>query len=312
MFLFILNIVAPVFLLLVCGYASVKTRLVSDNAIDGVMRFASFIAVPCLLFHSTSTIDLDNAYNWRVLVSYYASAIVCFFIAIVSTQKLFKRRPGEAVAVSFGTLYYNLVLLGLPITERAFGAEGLLLAVTLISIHAVVCYFIGILVMEGVRADGRGLKQTLVVAFGLMFKNPFMMGLLSGFAVNVSGVQLPQILLDFVDMLKQAALPCALFALGGVLVRYRLSNELKEAGYLSSFGLLLHPILAFVFCLVLDLDELSRNVVVLMASMPAGINGYLFAQLYSRGVGTAANTVLLGTLLSVLTISAWLYLLLTL
>jgi len=311
MLLFIINIVAPVFLFLIAGYLSVKTRLTSDMVIDGVMRFASVVAVPCLLFHATLTIDLNTAYDWRVLVAYYASAISCFLLAIISTQKLFNRRPGEAVAVGFSTLYFNLVLLGVPITERAFGEEGMLLAITLISIHGVVGYFIGILVMEGVRADGRTFAQTLIVAFGAMFKNPFMIGLILGFAVNIAGLQLPQMLLDFINMLKQAALPCALFGLGGILVRYKLNNNLKEAGYLSAIGLLLHPILAFLFCVLVGLDSLGRNVVVLMAAMPAGVNAYLFAQLYSRGVGTAANTVLLGTALSVLTISAWLYILMT-
>ena len=40
--------------------------------------------------------------------------------------------------------------------------------------------------------------------------------------------------------------------------------------------------------------------------MPAGINGYIFASLYDRGVGTAANTVMLSTVLSVGTITFWL------
>ncbi len=49
--------------------------------------------------------------------------------------------------------------------------------------------------------------------------------------------------------------------------------------------------------------------VVLLAAMPAGINGYIFATLYNRAVGTAANAALIGTILSVGTITLWLALL---
>jgi predicted permease len=43
--------------------------------------------------------------------------------------------------------------------------------------------------------------------------------------------------------------------------------------------------------------------------MPPGMNGYIFASLYDRAVGTAANAVLIGTSLSVGTITVWLALL---
>ncbi len=46
-----------------------------------------------------------------------------------------------------------------------------------------------------------------------------------------------------------------------------------------------------------------------LAAMPPGINGYVFAAMYDRAVGTAASAVVLGTALSLLTITVWLALL---
>jgi len=308
--IYILNIVAPVFLVLLAGYLSVKSKLLNDEMIDGLMRFAVQIAIPCLLFRATSTIDLSSAYDWKVLVAYFGAAIACFSITCILTWRLFSRRPGQAVAVSFGALFSNLVLLGFPIIERALGDDLFYIAVAVVSLNAPICYFVGITVMEMVRADGRSLPQTTKVVFATMFKNSLMIGIALGFMVNLSGVVLPEFFIAAIDILKSAALPAALFGLGGILTRYSFTKELNEAASISMIALLLHPILAYTICTVLGVEVLIRNAVVLLAAMPPGLNAFLFAKLYSRGEGTAANTVLLSTILAVFSVSAWLWVLL--
>ncbi|MCS6759063.1 MAG: AEC family transporter, partial [Candidatus Devosia euplotis] len=48
---------------------------------------------------------------------------------------------------------------------------------------------------------------------------------------------------------------------------------------------------------------------IFLAAMPAGVNVYVFATYYNRGVSVAANTILIATIGSALTIAAWLYIL---
>ena len=124
MLLEILNVVAPVFIVVGAGYLAVRSGFFTAAHIDQLMKFAIQIAVPCLLFRAASTIDLAAAFDWRLLTSYYGSSIICFVIGFVIVRYLFKRRPGEAVAVAFSALFSNLVLLGLPISERAFGVAS--------------------------------------------------------------------------------------------------------------------------------------------------------------------------------------------
>ena len=83
-----------------------------------------------------------------------------FALGILGARKLFHHRPGEAVAIGFGALFSNSVLLGLPIMERAYGAAALGPTFAIVSIHAPFCYFLGITVMEFARADGRSLPDT--------------------------------------------------------------------------------------------------------------------------------------------------------
>ena len=309
MFAEIFNIVAPVFIVVAAGYAAVRSRILADEPIDQLMKFAIQFAIPCLLFSATSTIDLAVAFNWRLLLSYYAAAISSFAIAYVVVRYGFKRRPGEAVGIAFGALFSNLVLLGLPISERAWGIEGMAPSFALVSVNAPICYLVGITTMELLRADGRSFVETSRIVVNAIFRNSMMIGITLGFLVNFSGLPLPDPLLGAIDLLARASLPVALFALGGLLTRYQLSKSLGEAGVISTISLIVQPALVWLLAWQLQLPDATTRAIVLMAAAAPGLNAYLFAAMYNRGQDSAASSVLLSTLLSLFTITGWLILL---
>ena len=300
-------IVAPVFLMLACGYFSARSGLMSNDAINGLMRFAQGFAIPCLLFKAVMGLDLHGVFEPKLLIAFYTGSISCFVLAIVIARTLFKRRPGEAVVFGFGALYSNAVLLGLPISERAFGSGALAANYAIISIHALVCYLLGVLVMEFSRADGKPLTETLRDAFISLAKNPLMIGILLGFVANFSGLELWSPVQAWLDMAVSTALPVALFGLGAVLTRYQLSGHMKEPLLVVTLSLIVHPTITWVLCSqVFELSIEFTRAAVVTAAMAPGINVYLFAHMYQRAEDVAANAVLIGTVLSVFTASAWL------
>jgi len=305
----VFNIVAPVFIVVAAGFAAVRGKLLGDEPVDQLMKFAIQFAIPCLLFRATSTIDLAVAFDWRLLLSYYAAAIGSFAIAFIIVFKGFKRRPGEAVGIAFGALFSNLVLLGLPISERAWGVEGMAPGFALVSVNAPICYLVGITTMELLRADGRSAVGTARIVVNSIFRNSLMIGILLGFLVNFSGLSLPDPLIGAIDLLARASLPVALFALGGLLTRYQLSKSLGEAGLISTMSLIVQPALTWLLAWQLQLPDATTRAIVLMAAAAPGLNAYLFAAMYNRGQDSAASSVLLSTLLSVFTVSGWLVLL---
>ena len=306
MFLEIFSIVVPVFVLVIVGYAFVKIGLVTDSVIDGLMRFAVIIAIPCLLFRATYSLDLNAAFEWRSLAAYYAGAIGCFVIAIVIFRFGFKKRPGESIGIAFAALFSNLVMLGVPISERAWGLEFMTPNFALIAVNAPICYLIGITVMEFSRADGRNGRDTAIVVVKAMFKNSLMIGIGLGLMVNISALQLPEPVYASIELLARSAIPVALFGLGGVLTRYSSKEASREASVVTALALIVHPVIALWVCWWFELTEDVIRSIVLMAAMAPGLNAYLFATLYKRGEAIAASTVIMATTLSVLTLSLWL------
>jgi predicted permease len=162
--------------------------------------------------------------------------------------------------------------------------------------------------MEIARARGTGQSPArLVVTVGrAMFRNALILGILLGFIVNLGGIPLPAPVTGTLELMVRAALPAALFGLGGVLVRYRPEGDLKVIGYVVGVSLLLHPATVWLMGRATDLGQAGFRSAVLTAAMAPGVNAYIFANMYGRARRVAASSVLLATGTSVITIWLWL------
>lgn len=307
LFLLVLSVAGPVFLVVGTGYGAARIKLAPAPMIDALLSFSTNLAIPCLLFLATYRLDLGAAFDLRMTGSFYGAGLVCFVIGIVMARTAFRKRPGEAIATGFCALFSNTVLLGIPVVTRAFGDGALDRMMSIVAVHSPICYLVGIVTMELARRDGAGPFETARRAVRSIFKNVIIAALGAGFALNFAGVILPETLLEALAMLAAAGLPTALFGLGGSLARYRIGTSVGEGLMVSALSLVAMPALCWVIAeQVFGLDATGRNIAVMMAATPVGLNGYVFAVYYKRGVDMAANTVLLSTVFSVLTIPVWL------
>lgn len=309
----LVDVILPVFLVIGFGYLAAWRGLFTDQMVDAVMRFAQSFAVPVVLFRGIARLDLGQSFDLSILVSFFAPAIACFVIGAAIARLAFGRSPEDAVAVGFACLFSNSLLLGVPIAERAFGPEGLAGNYLLLAFHSPLLYGIGISTMEVVRNRNstRNAARLAVIVANAMFRNPLVIGVSLGFVVNLTGLPLPGPVWGAVNMMAAAALPAALFGLGGVLFRYRASGDAKLIAVICGLSLLVHPALVwFLGRHVFDLPQAGFRSAVLTATMAPGANAYLFANMYGAAKRVVASSVLIGTAVSMLSIWFWLHLLL--
>lgn len=306
----IITVIAPIFALMALGYGAVRFRLFPADGIKSLIAFVNNFATPCLLFHSLLTSDLRSAFNLAIIGPFYLGALICFVLGVVIAIKVFGNRPGEGVSVGFSGTFTNTVLVGLPILTRAYGPDALPVTLSIIGLHGAILLTIGMVTMELVRRDGQPLGKTLVVAAKRVLSNPLIWGIIAGMVGYFSGLTLIEPAEAFFVMMSSAVVPAALFGIGGALYEFKLSENWKQALVASSIKLIVHPAIAYVLMIwVLHVPMDIARYGILLAAMPSGVNVYVFATYYNRGTSVAANTILIATVASALTISAWLYLL---
>jgi malonate transporter and related proteins len=306
----IVNVILPVFALITLGNLAVRYRLFPSDGVRGLVLFVNNFATPCLLFNALATSDFSETFNWGVIIPFYVGAVTVFFVGMLLSRRFFGRNPGESVASAFSATFTNTVLVGIPIIGRAYGEGALPTVFSIIAFHASLLLTFGMLTMELVRRDGAPLHKVLGVAFVRIIKNPLLWGIIFGIGANLLHIRLIEPAQAFVTMMAAAVTPAALFGLGGALNEYKLSENWAQALSMALLKLIVQPVIAWTIMVpILHVDHDVARYGVLLAAMPTGINAFVFATYYNRGVNIATNTILLSTVLSVVSISAWLYLL---
>lgn len=302
----LIDVILPVFLVIGFGYIAVWKGYFSDVGVDGLMKFTQGFAIPCLLFRAISTLDLEQNFDLGLIGSYYAAAFVCFVVGLLGARYFFARDWEDSVAIGFCCLFANSLLLGLPITERAYGVGALEANYAIIAIHSPFCYAVGITAMEIARNRGASIAALPGKVLKAMFNNALIVGITLGFIVNISGIPLPAVFTDAVDLMIRAALPAALFGLGGVLYRYRPEGDMRTILFVVAVSLILHPVIVWGLAKSNDLSDAALRSAIMTAAMAPGINSYVFANMYGTARRVAASAVLMGTGLSILTVWVWL------
>ncbi len=302
----LLDVILPVFVVIGFGYLAVWRKWFPEAGVDGLMRFTQHFAIPAMLFIAIARLDLGQSFDWRLLFSFYTGSLTGFLLGLFGAHYVFGRDWEDAVAIGFCCLFSNSVLLGLPLTEQAYGPDALEANYAIIALHSPFCYGIGISAMEIIRARGQAGPVVIRRVLKAMFSNALILGIALGFAVNLAGITLPGPLNDGLDLMVRAALPAALFGLGGVLVSYRPEGDLRIVFYICAVALLIHPAITKGLSLATSLPPEPARSAIITAAMPPGINAYIFASMYGRARRVAATTVLIGTAISLLTAWFWL------
>lgn len=308
----LLDVILPVFLIIGFGWAAARGGLITEGGIDGVMRFSQNFALPCLLFRNMAGLDLRTAFDPGLMISFYGGAFVGFAAGFFGARLLFNRPVTDSIAIGFACLFSNSLLLGLAITERAYGPEALAGNYAIIALHSPFLYGTGITMMELARSRGLGLGPSAMMRQTLraIFTQPLVVGISLGFLLNLSGLPLPGIAAAALDMMGRAAIPAALFGLGGVLFRYRPEGDTRTILWICFCSLVLHPTVTFgLGRFVFDLPVPGLRSATVTAAMPPGVNAYLFAHMYGVAKRVTASAVLVATALALFTAAVWLHLL---
>ena len=304
----IFEIILPIFGTLGFGYAAARFGLFDEAANRGLSVFVFNFAIPLMLFRSIAQTELPDYMPWGYLLSYYGGAFLVFGIAMLVCRTFFGRRLDERAVMGMGASYSNTAMLGIPLVVTAYGPSAALPLFVLLACHSLILMPPVTILVEASRGGHQSVGKLMWSLVRGVAATPLIWGMSAGLVFAVSEVAVPGPLDSLAKGMASAAAPCALFALGASLTRYRLGANLREPLTVTALKTIVHPLLVWVLATqVFHVPELWVVVAVTIAALPAGVTPYLFAQRYQVCQATTASTVFLSTLFSIVSLSLLLF-----
>lgn len=301
----VLATVVPVFALIAVGYGVGMSGYMGAGDAKVLNRFVIGIAMPALLFRLMVTADLPAASPWALWGAFYGALLIVFVATSFIARSIPVLAPAGGAAAGMAASFGNTVLMGIPLALGHFGEAATQPMVLIISIHAVVNWLVASLWAEW---SGRTREVPLTRMFADLARdlalNPIIAPLFLGALWGFTGIGLNPVVDQTLMFLGRAAVPSALFMLGLTLSGYSLSGQYGAVALLIGLKMVAMPFIAWLLVtFAIPLDPLQAKIVILLASLPGGVNAYLFASRYDAAVGPVAGTIAIGTALAILSTS---------
>lgn len=302
------TIALPIFALIGLGFAARRWNLIDGATTQGLNDFVYGFALPALLIRNVAGAPVSALFAPDLLAAYYLASLVLLAAVLLWRARGRTRGIGEAGVAGLAASFGNVGYLGIPLLFAAFGPEVGLIAVTVMLFDNILMMPIAIACLEAGRSDGASAGAAAKgVALGLV-RNPLIAAVVIGLVPAFLEVRLPGPLQAFIDLLAAAAAPCALFALGCSLVAVPVASTGKGVMALVAAKLVVHPALvALAVFVLIPLAPAEAQAAVVMASLPTAATAFVLAERYRTGAATVASSILIGHVLSVVTVSALLF-----
>jgi predicted permease len=303
-----LSTVLPIFALIFAGWLVRRIGVLGSHATTELNRFVVYLALPALLFDIIAHTHGADIWQPGFIAVFGISSVLVFGLTLLI--RLRGARPlADATIDGLNAGYANTGFMGFPLALVAIGRETL--APTVIATIITVCaiFAVAIVLIEaGLQAEKRPGLLALKVCRSLI-RNPLLVAPAVATLFPVSGLAVPDAVESFLKLLGGAASPCALVALGLFLAQKqeKTGASTDATALLVGFKLVLHPLVTWLLAaFVFELSPLMTHTAVLLSALPTGTGPFMLAEFYRREARVTSRVILVSTIISILTVSAYL------
>jgi malonate transporter and related proteins len=313
MFAEILNIVFPIFFVLLLGYAAGRTNQFDSHQVAGINELVLNFAVPASLFFGTVGVSRTQLLRETPLLMAMLVSLVGMYIVVFLLGKiLFRHTVGgaalQAIAVSFtaGPFFGPAVLIPIYGTSSAVAISMIALILNIVIVPAT-------LVLLGISLPPAesGIKSPAVALLGSALvraiKAPFVWVPLVAFALVLAGVNVPAVVDSALGLIGHATSGVALFVAGITIATSKIILNL-EVGVNAVLKMVVLPVFCFSLAALFSVKAPFSDEGLLLTALPSGPIGILLATRYKTYEAEASSTMAVTMILIVPTIPIALFL----
>lgn len=313
-FLFALNATVPVFLVILLGFVLQKLHLLNDVFNKTANEYVFKCALPISLFRSIAGMDFYSEFDFGFCLFCFGATTVMFLGAWAAAWLLMKDK-GQVGAFAQASARSSAAVLGIALAVNLYGDSGMvpmmiMSAVPFFNVYSVLILSFSPQVDEDGRLlpAARGLGAVKRACINVV-KNPLIIGILAGIPFALLQVQLPAMVDSALSSIGATATPIALVVVGASFSGSEAMKRWKGAAVSSFVKLFLLPGIFLPLAAAMGFRRSELIAILIMTGSPTTVASFVMAKnMHADGVLTA-NTVLLSTVLSAVSITLWLFLL---
>jgi malonate transporter and related proteins len=309
--LFTLNVVLPVFVMILTGKILKRIKVIDDNFISKSSDLVFKLALPALIFQEVSNLKLSDLAIGGELIFTFVHLTLVFSLCMIFGMIFIKDRRKVGVFAQ-AVFRGNYGIIALALLSNMFGSKGLTMGAIILSI-ATICYntysTIGLIIPQQ--------KMSFASVRHMLFKiatNPIIIGVILAFVLlavkNVyTEFALPVFVSSSIRSFASLSLPIALIGIGGSISFHHIRHNKNILLLITALRTVILPLIFTIIAVQLGFRNESLAGLYLLFGVPTATASFVLARSMKGDHELAANAVALTTAASVVTISSGIFIL---
>lgn len=297
-FLITLTSVAVMLFYAIPGFIFIKSGAIKEDAISAFAKLLMYLCSPCLTIYSFS----GSTCSVKLLKEMAILLVLSLFLQIAMLgifYFLFRKKIHNVKYRIYilGTTFGNCAFMGVPLLEAIMPdhPEAIVMSTA---------YFAGMSLLGWTVGSGLITGDRKYVSVKKALLNPAILALLAAFPLFLTGTRLPKQLNDMITLLSKMTTPLCMLVMGMRLATMDFRKLfMGKLQYFTVFvKQILMPLAALCIINLLPVDLYLKQTFFILCATPVASVVLNFAEMLGEGQDTAANVVLLGTMMSIITI----------
>ena len=294
----------PVFFVLALGYAAGRWKLADNTKIESLNALVMVFALPASLFLATATAAREEMISQSPLFAIFGGMM----LVVWAISYVFRRSTGisraDASLQALTIAYPNLAGVGLPIVAAVLGPQGLVPIALALAAGSILVTPLTLVIVEMDTKKSAGSSSAQVfTALRRSITKPVVLAPALGIVVSFSGVTIDPVAQASLTLIGHTAAGVALFLTGLILSAQPFHLDAKVISA-TAMADVIRPLLTVAIVKLVPVAPETAKAAILLAAIPSGFFGILFAVNYDKDSGTAGSMVLASTVFSAVTITA--------
>lgn len=302
----ILMALVPVFFVLLLGYAAGKFHVVDNLHVDALNALVMDFALPASLFAATASASRREMIEQVPLFLVLGVTMLLLYLAwYLAARRFSKVSRSEASLQALTIGFPNLAGVGLPIMTSVVGPAGTVPVAVALAAGSILISPLTLIIAEMGAAKARGEQMAarqVLTAVRRAITKPVVLAPALGILFSLSDVSLDALAHASLALIGKSAAGVALFLTGAILSAqsFRLDWKVTAATVASD---IVRPLLAVAVIRVIPIPQDAAKTAILLAAIPSGFFGILFAVNYRLDSATAGSMVIASTGFSAVTLA---------